>query len=148
MNEDCEFCAIVRGEGPAHLVAENDQVLAFLDIKPATRGHTLVVPKRHCQDLLDARPDEVAAVMAMAHRLCRVAIESLKADGVNLVHATGLAAHQTVFHLHVHVVPRYLGDSVVIFDRPGRTEELRQAAQAMREHALASAPGSADQQAG
>ncbi|GIH10807.1 hydrolase [Rhizocola hellebori] len=129
---DCVFCGIVRGEEPALRVYEDRLTLAFMDTLPATRGHTLVVPKRHRQDLLDATPEEVTAVILAAQRIAIAARESLGADGSNIVQATGAAAHQTVFHLHFHVVPRFSGDSIVIFPRPGLPEEIAAAADHLR----------------
>jgi histidine triad (HIT) family protein len=132
MTTKCEFCEIVTGCAPATVVAEDKITMAFMDAKPATRGHLLVVPKRHCCDLFDAAPDEWLAVMSLVYKLARACTFALGADGVNVVHATGLAAFQSVYHLHVHVVPRYPGDSVIVFPRPGRAEEIAAAAAAVR----------------
>lgn len=106
----CIFCAIVAREAPGRVVYEDERTLAFLDIFPLTRGHTLVVPKRHCTDLLDAPADDLAAVAATAQRVARVAMAELGSEGINLLQATGAVAFQTVFHLHVHVLPRYRDD--------------------------------------
>lgn len=130
--ETCVFCDIVAGTAAAHRIAEDDLTIAFMDILPATRGHALVVPKAHRRDLLDATPDELAAVMASVRRVAQAAMDTLGADGFNVVHATGDAAFQTVYHLHFHVVPRFAGDEVVIFARPGLPEEIAKAAGALR----------------
>ena len=123
---ECIFCSIVSGTSPAHVVAEDETTLAFLDIFPLTRGHTLVIPKRHAQDLLDARADDVAAVARMAQQVALRLRSALDAPGINLLQATGAIALQTVFHLHVHVLPRYPDDGFhVSFDRkPGDPAEL------------------------
>src|SRR3954454_23463440 len=110
----CIFCSIVDGSAPARKVAEDDRTLAFLDIFPLTRGHALVIPKRHSRDLLAVSSDDLAAVAAMAQRMARVSLapepDGLAAEGVNLLQANGAIAFQTVFHFHVHVLPRYRGD--------------------------------------
>ncbi len=107
---DCLFCAIVAGGLPSEQVAEDELTLAFMDINPATPGHALVIPKAHSRDLLDITPDDLAACSRTAQRVARQVVESLGADGVNLVNCCGTAAWQTVFHFHLHVVPRYADD--------------------------------------
>jgi histidine triad (HIT) family protein len=130
----CIFCAIVAGDAPARVVHEGPRTLAFLDINPATRGHALVVPKAHATDLLDASAEDLAAVAGVAQQLARAAVEGLGADGVNLLQSTGAAAFQTVFHLHVHVVPRYEGDGILLpwIPTPGDPEVIDAAATALR----------------
>lgn len=124
--EHCVFCAIVAGRAPARVVREDERTLAFLDINPLTRGHALVVPKAHADDLLDVAVEDLEAVARGAQAVARRAKERLGADGVNLIQATGAAAFQTVFHLHVHVLPRYAGDGIAFpFVRaPGRPGDL------------------------
>ncbi|KZF08126.1 MULTISPECIES: HIT family protein [unclassified Rhodococcus (in: high G+C Gram-positive bacteria)] len=109
--EPCIFCAIVAGDAPAHRVFENDHAVAFLDIRPVTRGHLLVVPREHATDLNATHPDAAADVFRVGHTLARAVRHSdLRADGANLVINDGKAAFQTVFHLHLHVVPRWHRD--------------------------------------
>lgn len=109
--ESCIFCAIVAGDAPAHRVFENDHAVAFLDIRPITRGHLLVVPREHATDLNATHPDAAADVFRVGHTLARAVRHSdLRADGANLVINDGKAAFQTVFHLHLHVVPRWHRD--------------------------------------
>ena len=112
MAGDCIFCAIVAGTAPARVVQEDDRTLAFLDIAPITRGHTLVIPRRHCRDLIDVRTEDMVSVALMARDVSRRAMAALGADGINLLQASGEAALQTVFHFHVHVLPRYRNDRV------------------------------------
>lgn len=107
---DCIFCKIVAGELPARIVDEDELTVAFMDIAPATRGHALVVPRRHARDLLNIESDDLAAVTAAAARLAGRMTDRLGAAGVNLLNSCGSAAWQTVFHFHVHVIPRYDGD--------------------------------------
>jgi histidine triad (HIT) family protein len=107
---DCIFCKIVAGELPSLVVAEDDRTVAFLDVAPATPGHTVVVPREHHRDLLTIDADALAACAAMAQRVAGLVSDRLGAAGVNVLNNCGSAAWQTVFHFHVHVVPRYADD--------------------------------------
>jgi histidine triad (HIT) family protein len=107
---DCIFCKIVAGELPATRVDEDERTIAFMDISPATRGHVLVIPREHAEDLLAIGVEDLAACAAMAQRIAGRALERLGADGVNLLNSCRAAAWQTVFHFHVHVIPRYEDD--------------------------------------
>ena len=109
----CVFCAIVVGEAPAIRIYEDEDYLAILDIRPFTRGHTLVYPKRHTVDLTDTPPEMIAGMVAIGQRIARAARQSgLHADGNNVVINDGKAAFQSVFHIHLHVVPRRDGDKL------------------------------------
>ncbi|GAT15007.1 HIT family protein [Mycolicibacterium thermoresistibile] len=126
------FCAIVAGDAPAIRVYEDDDYLAILDIRPFTRGHTLVIPKRHTIDLTDTPPETVAGMVTLGQRIARAARRSgLHADGNNLAINDGKAAFQTVFHIHLHVVPRRNGDKLsfakgmVLRRDPDREESAR-----------------------
>jgi histidine triad (HIT) family protein len=110
MAEDCIFCKIVAGQIPAQIVDEDEQTLALMDIAPATRGHALVIPKQHASDLWEIDEEQFAAVARAAHRLAQRVKGRLDPDGVNLINSCRPQAWQTVFHLHVHVIPRYSGD--------------------------------------
>jgi histidine triad (HIT) family protein len=110
MAEDCIFCKIVAGEIPAQIVDEDEHTLAFMDIAPATRGHALVIPKLHASDLWEIDQEQFAAVARSAHRLAQTVKQRLDPDGVNLINSCRAEAWQTVFHLHVHVIPRYRDD--------------------------------------
>lgn len=116
--ETCVFCDIVAGDGAAHVIDEDEDTVAFLDHAPFTRGHTLVVPRAHHRDLWEVDTETLLAVMRMAHRVAGRIRESLEPDGCNLLQSTGLAAFQTVFHLHVHVIPRWDDDRMSIPDWP------------------------------
>lgn len=107
---DCVFCRIRDGQIPSTRVYEDERTIAFMDINPATRGHTLVIPRAHVQDVHEIETEELQAVAAMAQRIAALAREKLGADGVNLLNSNGPAAWQTVFHFHMHVIPRYSGD--------------------------------------
>lgn len=128
---DCIFCKIVAGELPATIVEEDERTIAFMDIAPATRGHALVIPREHSGDLLSVDAEDLSAVALAAQRLARSAKERLGADGVNLLNSCGGAAWQTVFHFHVHVIPRYDGDPLRLPWVPGAgdPEQIAAAAQ-------------------
>jgi histidine triad (HIT) family protein len=128
---DCIFCKIVADELPARIVAEDERTLAFMDIAPATRGHLLVIPRAHASDLTSVEAEDLSAVMLAAQRLAARMGERLGADGVNLINSCGSAAWQTVFHFHVHVIPRYEGDPLRLPWVPadGDQEQIALAAQ-------------------
>jgi histidine triad (HIT) family protein len=130
-DQNCIFCKILAGELPATIVGEDARTISFMDIAPATRGHALVIPREHSADLLSIGEDDLAAVGAAAQRLARRAKDRLGADGVNLLNACGAVAFQTVFHFHMHVIPRYEGDSVRLpwVPAPGDPEQIAAAAQ-------------------
>ncbi len=107
---DCIFCKIVAGELPARIVDEDERTVAFMDIAPATRGHALVIPRAHARDLGEVGAEDLSATVAAAQRLAGTMRERLGADGVNLLNSYGEAAWQTVFHFHIHVIPRYHDD--------------------------------------
>ena len=107
--DDCIFCKIVAGEIPAHKVYEDERTLAFLDILPASRGHTLIIPKEHAADLEAISPESLCATMRGVQQVDRLLRAKLRPDGMNLFQNNGAAAGQMVFHFHVHLVPRWEG---------------------------------------
>jgi histidine triad (HIT) family protein len=110
---ECVFCDIVRGQAEASVVHEDDSVTAFMDLRPVTPGHLLVIPKVHAVGLEDLAEPDGARVWAAAHRLARALRRSdLRCEGVNLFLADGKAAFQEFFHVHLHVIPRFAGDGV------------------------------------
>jgi histidine triad (HIT) family protein len=131
---DCLFCKIVAGEVPATIIAEDERTVSFMDINPATRGHALVVPRLHATDLLAVGEDDLAACAAAARRLAARAKDALAADGVNVLNSCGKAAWQTVFHFHLHVIPRYDDDPLRLpwVPGPGDADEIAAAAEALR----------------
>ncbi len=128
---DCIFCKIVAGELPATIVDEDERTIAFMDIAPATRGHALVIPREHSRDLLEVGAEDLQATILGARRLAARARERLGADGVNLLNSCGAAAWQTVFHFHIHVIPRYEGDPLRLpwIPSSGDPEQIAAAAQ-------------------
>jgi histidine triad (HIT) family protein len=131
---DCIFCKIIAGEIPSAIIDQDESTIALMDINPATRGHALVIPRRHATDLLEIEPDELTAVVLAAQRLAARVKDRLGADGVNLLNSCGAAAWQTVFHFHVHVIPRYEGDPLRLpwIPGPGDPDEIAAAAAALR----------------
>jgi histidine triad (HIT) family protein len=131
---DCIFCKIIAGELPSQIVDQDDNTVAFMDISPATRGHALVVPRNHSRDLLEIPEEDLEATVLAAQRLARRMHERLSVDGVNLLNARGEAAWQTVFHFHIHVIPRYHDDPLRLpwKPEPGDADEIAAAAEALR----------------
>ena len=108
------FCAIVAGEAPASRIYEDEDYLAILDIRPFTRGHTLVLPKRHTVDLIDTPPETLAEMIIIGQRIARAARATELADATNIGINDGRAAFQTVSHIHLHVLPRRNGDKLSV----------------------------------
>lgn len=109
---ECIFCSIVAGSSPSHKVFENEHCYAFLDIFPANRGHTLVVPKKHVVDIHDTDALTYAHVAAAAKEVADLLNNTLEPDGTTIFQMSREAGWQTVFHLHMHVIPRWAGDSL------------------------------------
>jgi histidine triad (HIT) family protein len=117
----CTFCNIVRGSEPAHVVYEDEDSMAFLDFAPASEGHTLVIPRDHARTLLDISPASAGALLRSATHVARVIDQTFHPDGMTLVQTNERAGGQTVFHVHLHLVPRWKGDDLF---RPWRTERI------------------------
>lgn len=132
MSGECVFCAIVAGSAPAEVVDSDEHTVAFLDINPATRGHALVVPRQHAVDLLDISEADLERTMVAARRLAQRLEAALAPDGFNVLNACRPAAWQTVFHYHLHVVPRYEDDALAMPWTPGARPEGEIAAVAER----------------
>jgi histidine triad (HIT) family protein len=134
MADDCIFCRIVAGELPATVIDEDERTLAFMDIQPATRGHALVIPRRHARDLREIEAEDLAACALMAQAIAGRAFTRLGAAGVNLLNSCGAPAWQTVFHFHIHVIPRYDGDPLRLPWTPaaGDPAEIAAAAEQLR----------------
>jgi histidine triad (HIT) family protein len=128
---ECIFCSIATGDVPATIVDEDERTIAFMDIAPATRGHALVIPRAHAPDLLSVGTEDLQAVAVASQRLAARSKERLRADGINLLNSCGAAAWQTVFHFHIHVIPRYRDDPLRLpwVPGPGDPAEIAAAAQ-------------------
>lgn len=131
---DCIFCGIAAGDEPAHVLYEDALTVAFLDINPVTRGHTLVIPRAHADDMWDVGEEDALAVMRTARVVAGTLRRALEPAGCNLFQATRAIAGQTVFHLHVHVIPRYDATELGIqLGRRGAEDgELEEVAEAVR----------------
>ncbi|HBX57587.1 HIT family protein [Pseudomonas sp. UBA2684] len=107
------FAQIIRGEAPCFKLYEDDDVLAFLDLFPQSYGHTLVIPKRAAaRNLLEIDADNLGRLMRVVQRLTQVLVDELQPDGVQVAQFNGAPAGQTVFHIHVHIVPRFAGQGL------------------------------------
>jgi histidine triad (HIT) family protein len=123
--KDCIFCKIVAGQAPAHVVYEDERTLVFMDIFPVADGHVLLIPKSHCTNLLDADPQDLAAVSVRARGVARAIRDVLAPDGIGAFQLNGAAAGQTVFHYHLHLIPRRAGDALQLHGRtPGDPARL------------------------
>jgi histidine triad (HIT) family protein len=128
MSDNCIFCGIVAGTVPSTRVAETDGAIAFMDIAPATPGHLLVIPRAHSADLREATPEDLTAAMMLAQSMVGLVTERLEdATGANLLSCIGPDAWQTVFHTHLHVIPRYPDDPLVLPWKPqsGDLDEIK-----------------------
>ncbi|HEY1238596.1 MAG TPA: HIT family protein [Solirubrobacterales bacterium] len=131
---DCLFCGIVAGSIPSETIDSDERTVSFMDINPATPGHALVVPREHSADLLEIGEEDLTATVLAAQRLARRMKETLDADGINLINACGAAAWQTVFHFHIHVLPRYEDDPLELpwVPAPGDPDQIAQVANRLR----------------
>jgi len=109
---NCIFCAIVAGDAPAEIIDSDDHTVTLMDINPATKGHALVIPRDHTEDLLSISERDLCMTATAAQRIAKRMEETLAPDGFNLINACRAAAWQTVFHFHIHVIPRYEDDSL------------------------------------
>jgi histidine triad (HIT) family protein len=134
MASDCLFCGIVAGDVPGQIVDSDSKTVAFMDINPATKGHALVVPRAHSADLIDISKDDLEATMSAAQRLAKRLDEVLEPDGFNILNASRPVAWQTVFHFHIHVIPRYEDDPLKLpwIPRGGDAEEIAAVAEKIR----------------
>ncbi len=120
---NCIFCKIIAGEIPASTVYEDEDFKAIIDIFPAAKGHVIILPKKHCDNLYELDEDIAAKALSVAKKIAIAVKEELDCDGINLVQNNGEAAGQTVFHFHMHVIPRYSSDKVQITWTQGTYED-------------------------
>jgi histidine triad (HIT) family protein len=132
--EDCLFCGIIAGDVPAEIVDSDEHTVAFMDINPATPGHALVVPRAHSADLMDISDEDLERTTLAARRLARRIEGALEPDGFNVLNACGRAAWQTIFHFHLHVIPRYEDDPLQLpwVPGPGEANEIAATADRIR----------------
>lgn len=123
MDLDCIFCKIVAGEMPCNKIYEDEQTLAFLDIRPLHPGHTLVIPKEHSRNILEISDESYRAVASTCRKVAEAIKESLQSDGINVHMNNELSAGQVVFHTHVHVIPRYKDDGFLTWQKTNYSQE-------------------------
>tara|TARA_Y100000590_G_scaffold103424_1_gene117522 strand:- start:3947 stop:4366 length:420 start_codon:yes stop_codon:yes gene_type:complete len=111
MEEQCVFCEIINRDRPASIIFENDFLISFLDRYPLNRGHLLVVPKEHYQYLTDMENNDVARLFEIVNMLSKHVWKTVAADGLNISQSNGLAASQDIFHVHIHIIPRFINDT-------------------------------------
>jgi len=141
---ECIFCAIARGEASALVVYQDEETMAFMDINPATPGHTLVIPRAHVRNIYELDDHTAAAIMNTVLRVARGIREAMEPDGLNLMQANERAAFQSVFHFHFHLVPRWTGDGLRPPWRPKPGEPLAIADAAERIRRALAAEGSGE----
>ena len=123
---DCIFCKIANGEIPSATLYEDEDFRVILDLGPASKGHALILPKAHAANIYEISDDMAAKAMILAKKMATKMTEALKCDGFNIVQNKGEPAGQTVFHFHMHLIPRYEGDQVGITWKPGTlTDEVK-----------------------
>ena len=133
---DCIFCSIVSGNIPAMKIYEDNQTLSFMDINPGNPGHLLVIPKLHYRNIFDIPPETAGNIMEVGAKLAGVIREVLNPDGLNLFQSSEAAAFQSVFHFHLHLLPRWEGDSLLLpwKPKPGNMDDIRNIAAQLQEH--------------
>lgn len=134
--DDCIFCKIANGEIPSTTIYENDEFRVFFDIAPASKGHCLIVPKQHFDDIFDMDEETAGRLFSLAAVIAKSLKKELHCEGMNIVQNNGSIAGQTVFHFHLHLIPRYTGDTVNVGWKPGQAdvEELKALATEIRKN--------------
>lgn len=120
--DDCIFCKIANGEIPSTTIYEDDDFRVFFDIAPASKGHCLIVPKEHFDDVFALDEETAGKLFALATRVANSLKQELDLEGLNIVQNNGTIAGQTVFHFHMHLIPRYKGDTVNVGWKPGEAD--------------------------
>jgi len=134
---DCIFCKIISGDIPAIRVLDEARVIAFMDINPSAKGHLLVVPKKHAENIFEIEKDDLSAVFRAVKRCAMAIKEALNADGATVLQLNGKASDQVVPHLHVHVIPRWNNDGLTVSTwemKPGDMEEIQALADQVKKH--------------
>jgi diadenosine tetraphosphate (Ap4A) HIT family hydrolase len=121
--ESCIFCKIVRKEAPSSVIYEDDDVLAFMDIRPVAEGHALVISKEHFENIYDVPEEVICKIHKIVKRVALALNETVKPDGISIVQQNGTAANQDVFHIHVHLIPRYEGQRMRFGEATGAARE-------------------------
>lgn len=114
MKDNCVFCKIIDGQIPSTTVYEDEDFKAILDISPANKGHVIVLVKEHVENVFELRDELATKLMPVVAKVSRAVKKTMNCDGINVLQNNGVAAGQTVFHLHVHIIPRYDGDQEIL----------------------------------
>ena len=125
---DCIFCKIINGEIPAVKVLDEELVVAFMDINPSSKGHMLVVPKNHAENIFEISESDLATLIKAVKRCAKAVKEALNAEGITILQLNGKASDQIVPHLHIHIIPRWKNDGLSISNwemKPGDMEEIK-----------------------
>jgi histidine triad (HIT) family protein len=134
---ECIFCKIVSGEIPAVKVLDEEMVLAFMDINPSSRGHMLIVPKNHAENIFEISESDLATLIKAVKKCAGAAKDALRAEGVTILQLNGKASDQIVQHLHIHVIPRWEKDGLSVSTwemKPGDMEEIQEIALKIKEY--------------
>ncbi len=133
-HDECIFCKVIAGEIPGEVVDSDDHTLTVMDINPATRGHVVVITRTHAENLLELNDEDLMAAMTTVRRVVHRMRDTLHPDGFNILHNIGRAAWQSIFHFHVHVIPRYKDDPLQLpwMPEPADPEELKRVAAEIR----------------
>lgn len=136
--DDCIFCKIANGEIPSTTIYEDDDFRVFFDIAPASKGHCLIVPKEHFDNVFEMNEETAGKLFVLATKVARSLKKELNLEGLNIVQNNGTIAGQTVFHFHMHMIPRYTGDTVNVGWKPGEAdmEELSKLAEKVGDNIL------------
>ena len=135
INDDCIFCKLANGVFPTNFIYEDEDFKVILDANPATKGHSLILPKKHFKNILDADEEILKKIFPLAKKLSNKLIEVLKCDGVNVLQNNNKAAGQVVFHLHVHLIPRYKDEKEHLISwKPNKfsDEEMKNIAESLK----------------
>lgn len=132
IDNECLFCKIANGEIPSDTIYEDEDFRVILDISPASDGHAIILPKNHAANLFELEKDDAAKIIGVAQKVGRAMMDSLGCEGLNVLQNNGEAAGQTVFHLHMHLIPRYIKDSVNINWEFGDGKDNKQLAEKIK----------------
>lgn len=134
VEQDCIFCKIANGEIPSDTIYEDEDFRVILDISPASKGHAIILPKNHAANIYELPKEDATKIFAVAKKVGSAMTEALQCDGLNVLQNNGEAAGQTVFHLHVHLIPRYFKDQVNITWEPGKSDNNAELAENIRKY--------------
>jgi histidine triad (HIT) family protein len=124
--DDCIFCKIIKGEIPAHKIYEDDKILAFLDAFPIAKGHTLIIPKQHAENIYDINEETISHIGRISKRIAKQLKDKLKCDGINILQNNEKFSGQFVMHYHMHLIPRFESDNLSFWSKTDKTFDLEE----------------------